>query len=218
MRTFRPLIAALVLLVAATTAAAAPPFLTNQSEQNLSFAVTRNGGYIGYHNFVFRPRKGGFEVLVEADIRVNFMLIPFFIFEQRGVEIWENGHLQSMDYTTNDDGIRHRVRAEASGGAIRVWVDDKPPASHPRMFPGSLWYPLSPSTTMMLDPGDGKPTPLKVQSLGEETIMVRGKTTHTTRWLWDDGLRRELWYDSEQALVQVWIKGDDGSDIYYVLK
>jgi hypothetical protein len=218
MRSLRPFIAALVLLVSATAAAAMPPFLANQAEQSLSFSVTRNGGAIGYHNFLFRPRKGGFEVRVEADIRVSVLLIPFFVYEQRGVEIWENGRLKSMDYVTNDDGARHAVKAEAAGGRMRVSVDGQPPTSHPEMVPGSLWYPLGPGTTTMLDPGDGSPTPLTVQMLGEDTIMVRGKPTRTTRWLWDDGLRRELWYDADLALVQVWIRGDDGSDIYYNLK
>lgn len=218
MRSVRSLIAALVLLVAAKTATATPHFLTRQTDQSLSFTVTRNGGAIGYHNFAFRPRKGGVEVRVEADIRVSFLLIPFFVFEQQGVEIWEGGRLKSMEYVTNDDGARHSVKAEAQGGRMRVSVDGKPPTSHPEMVPGSLWHPPSPDTTMMLDPGDGSPTPLKVQMLGEDTISVRGKPVKTTRWLWDDGLRRELWYDTDQALVQVWIRGDDGSDIYYVLR
>ena len=218
MRTLRPIIAALVLFVSATAAAATPAFLASQTEQTLSFAVTRNGGPIGYHTYAFRPRKGGFEVHVEADIRVSVLLIPFFVYEQQGVEIWENGRLKSLDYVTNDDGERHAVKAEVTGGKMRVSVDGKPPTSHPEMLPGSLWHPPSPHLTMMLDPGDGNPTPLKVQVLGEDTIMVRGKPTRATRWLWDDGLRRELWYDADQTLVQVWIRGDDGSDIYYVLK
>ena len=146
------------------------------------------------------------------------LLIPFFVYEQQGVEIWENGRLKSLDYITNDDGERHAVKAEVTGGRMRVSVDGKPATSHPEMIPGSLWYPPSPHLTQMLDPGDGSPTPLKVKLLGDDTITVRGKQTRTSRWLWDDGLRRELWYDMDQTLVQVWIRGDDGSDIYYVLK
>ncbi|ARJ65078.1 hypothetical protein WV31_05075 [Magnetospirillum sp. ME-1] len=223
MRTLRPIMAALVLLFSATGVAATPAFLAplsgqNPAEQILAFEVTRNGGTIGYHTYAFRPRKGGFEVRVEADIRVSFLLIPFFVYEQQGVEVWENGRLKSLDYVTNDDGERHAVKAESAGGRLRVSVDGKPHTTHPEMIPGSLWYPPSPDHTMMLDPGDGSPTPLTVRRLGEETITVRGRPTPTTRWLWDDGLRRELWYDARQTLVQVWIRGDDGSDIYYVLK
>lgn len=223
MRTLRPIMAVLVLLFSAKVALATPAFLASQpgqvlAEQILAFDVTRNGGTIGYHTYAFRPRKGGFEVRVEADIRVSILLIPFFVYEQQGVEVWENGRLKSLDYVTNDDGTRHTVKAELAGGKLRVSVDGKPATTHPEMIPGSLWHPPSPSHTMMLDPGDGTPVPLKVQMLGEETIMVRGKPTPATRWLWDDGLRRELWYDATQTLVQVWIRGDDGSDIYYVLK
>jgi hypothetical protein len=216
----RPLsvIATLALLFFAMPAAALPAFLAPPSERVLSFEVLRNGGSIGYHTYAFHPRPNGFEVRVEADIRVSFLLIPFFVYEQKGVEIWENGHLKSLDYTTNDDGIRHAVKAEVKEGRMRVSVDGKSTGTHPVMLPGSLWHPPSPSHTMMLDPGDGNLVPLKVQLLGEETIVVRGKPTRTTRWLWDDGLRREMWYDADQTLVQIWILGDDGSDIHYVLK
>jgi hypothetical protein len=211
-------IAVLVLLFSTLPAAALPAFLIPPSERILSFEVLRNGGPIGFHTYAFRPRPNGFEVRVEADIRISFLLIPFFVYEQKGVEIWENGRLKSLDYTTNDDGIRHWVKADVNDGRMRVSVDGKPTGTHPEIIPGSLWHPPSPSHTMMLDPGDGNLAPLKVQLLGEETITVRGKPTRTTRWLWDDGLRREMWYDGDQTLVQIWIRGDDGSDIYYVLK
>jgi hypothetical protein len=222
MPNLRALAAILTLLTAlaspAASAQAVPAFLTGGAEHTLSFLVTRNGGAIGHHNYVFRPRKGGLEVRVDADIRVNFLLIPFFVYEQQGVEVWENGRFKAMDYVTNDDGARHAVKAEARDGRLHVSVDGKPAASHPEMIPGSLWHRPPPRADMMLDPGDGNPTPLKVQTLGEEVIPVRGKPTRTTRLIWDDGLRRELWYDGENTLVQVWIKGDDGSDIYYVLQ
>jgi hypothetical protein len=202
---------------AAGTQAPLPPQV-ERSEHVLSFQVTRNGGAIGYHTYAFKPRKGGFEVRIEADIRVEFLLIPFFVYEQQGIEVWENGRFKSMDYVTNDDGARHAVKAEARNGRLHVSVDGKPASVHPEMIPGSLWHRPPPQADMMLDPGDGNPTPLKVKPLGEETITVRGKPTRTTRLVWDDGLRRELWYDGENTLVQVWIKGDDGSDIYYVLQ
>lgn len=213
------LIVLTALVPPATGARAMPAFLAGRPEHALSFLVTRNGGPIGYHKYVFQPRKGGeFEVRVEADIRVSFLLIPFFVYEQQGVEVWENGRFKSMDYTTNDDGARHVVKAEARDGRLLVSVDGKPAASHPEMIPGSLWRRPPPQAGMMLDPGDGNPTPLKIQLVGEETIPVRGKPTRTTRLVWDDGLRREVWYDDENTLVQVWIKGDDGSDIHYVLQ
>ncbi|EME68481.1 hypothetical protein H261_18300 [Paramagnetospirillum caucaseum] len=219
MRTLRPLIAAMVLLVTAQVAAAMPAILTAHPEQPLAFTVTRNGGPIGYHKYAFRPHKSGFEVHVEADIRVSFLLIPFFVYEQQGVEIWENGRFKALDYVTNDDGIRHQVKAEVAGGQMRVSVDGKPASLHPEMIPGTLWYQPPPQASMMLDPGDGTPTRLKVEFLGEDTIAVRGQPTRATRWLWDDGLRREVWYDAAgKTLVQLWIKGDDGSDIYYILQ
>lgn len=214
MRLLSSLVLLLLFLVPLSASADGSPI---PREQVLNFSVTRNGGVIGHHRYSIKPRRDGFEVKVDADIRVEFLTIPFFIYQQRGTELWENGRLKTFDYVTNDDGARHAVKAEAVPGGLKVIVDDRPPALHPDMPPGSLWRRPPPQAAMMLDPGDGNPTPLKVQVLGTETLNVGGRPVRTVRCLWDDGLRREVWYDDNHLLVQVFIKGDDGSDIYYVL-
>lgn len=218
MTALRPLAIVLMLLLAGTGTWAAPAFLATNPDQTRTFVVTRDGGAIGHHTYTFHRRGDRIEVRVSADIRVSVLFYPFYVFEQTGLEVWKDGHLASLDYVTNDDGTQHAVKAEAVEGGFDVSVDGKTPVRLPEMIPGSLWRQPPAQATMMLDPGDGKPSPLTIKPLGEDTVTVRGKPTRTTHWLWDDGLRREVWYDADQALVQVWIRGDDGSDIYYVLK
>lgn len=213
------LAAAALLMLLALPASAAPAFLAAKPEQTLSFAIVRNGEVIGSHSYTFRTRAdGGTIVTIHASIRVSILMVTAFSFEQHGTELWEGDHLRAMDFFTDDDGLRHKVEAEVSRGRMTVAVDGKPPVSHPEMLPATLWHIPNMQTAMVLDPADGDATPVKTTMIGEEVITVRGRPLKAQHWVWDGGLKRDLWYDGNQALVQVRIKGDDDSDVFYVLK
>ncbi|MBI3445687.1 MAG: hypothetical protein HY055_10070 [Magnetospirillum sp.] len=219
MRIVCRLTAALVMLLPALPAAAMPAFLSARADQTLTYSVVRNGETIGSHSYTFRTRPdGGTVVTIHATIRVSILMVTAYSFEQHGTELWENDHLKAMDFFTDDDGLRHKVEAEVSRSRMTVSVDGKPPVYHPEMLPATLWHIPSPQTNIVLDPADGDATPIKTSYAGEDTITVRGRPLKAQHWVWDGGLKRDLWYDGNQALVQVRIKGDDDSDVFYVLK
>ncbi len=210
-------LAVMLLFAGGGSAAAAPAFLDAAVAQTLSYAIVRNGETIGTHSFAFRHRPGTTEVTVDASIRVRVLSVTAYYFEQHGIEVWEGDRLKALTFSTDDDGQKHKVASEAKAGKLLVTVDGQTMEAD-EMPPASLWRLPPPHATQLLDPFDGKPARVTAIDAGEDVVPVRGKATRARHWVWDGEMKRDLWYDAADTLVQVRIKGDDGSDIYYVLK
>ena len=150
-------------------------------------------------------------------MRVTALAVPVYTFEQHGVETWEGDRFKALSLNTNDDGDKFQLRAEAVQGRLQIQVNGKA-SEEQDMPPATLWHVVPAKAGFVLDPVDGKPSRVVVLDRGEDTIPVRGAPTVTRHWVWDGDLKRELWFDAADTLVQVLIKGDDGSNVYYVLK
>lgn len=201
----------------AVEAAADTTFPEDAPSHHLAFDIRRHDDIIGTHTMAFHNRQGRIEIDTHISVKVTVFTLVAYRFEQHGGEVWEGGRLKSLAMTTDDNGDRFKVAAESSGTRLKVTVNGES-ALHDAMPLATLWKPTPLQTTQVLDPVDGKPTRISVSDLGQETITVRGKPTATRHLRWDGELKRNLWYDSTGMLVQVHVKGDDGSDIYYILK
>lgn len=197
--------------------AAAPPFAEGAGAQALTFSVVRNGEVIGTHALAFNRHGGTVEVAIDISIKVKALMVTAYHFEQHGTEIWEGERFKSLSVTTDDDGERHQVAAEPTATGLKVSADGQVAEISP-MAIATLWRVQPPQSEWLLDPSDGKPSKVMVADTGEETITVRGKPTAARHWVWDGELKRDLWYDGSGVLVQARFKGDDGSDIFYVLR
>ncbi|WP_173983882.1 DUF6134 family protein [Magnetospirillum sp. SS-4] len=213
----RLLLVASVLLPAAMPALALPPFLDGAASRRLDFDIIRHGETIGSHSMAFSTRQGVTEVEFKVRVRVKILSITAYRYDQHGVEVWDGDRLTSLSADTDDDGDVYKVRAERHGDRLRVTSNDTV-AEYSEMPVLNLWRVVPPQASQVLDPTDGKPTPIAAADNGWETITVRGNPVRAQRWTWDGDLKRQLWYDDSGRLLQVHVKGSDGSDIYYVLK
>jgi len=213
--------AALLLLLSAPfpagQAAASPAFLDGATSKSLDYAIIRNGEVIGRHSLAFHTDHGTTEVKIDISVKVTALSVPVYVFEQHGVETWEGDRFKMLSLSTNDDGETYHVTAEAAHGRLRLRVNGQA-SEQPDMPLATLWRAVPQHSGLLLDPVDGKPFRVDVLDLGEESIPVKGKLTSVRHWAWDGELKRDLWFDAFDTLVQVLIKGDDGSNVYYVLK
>ena len=58
---------------------------------------------------------------------------------------------------------------------------------------------------------------ISVRDNGQQAVSVRGNTVQARHFVITDDLERELWFDGNNVLVKVRMKGKDGSDIQYLL-
>jgi hypothetical protein len=69
----------------------------------------------------------------------------------------------------------------------------------------------------VLDPKDGSVKPIKVIDRGEDDLAVQGKTQRAHHYQIVTSYQQDVWYDDNHQLVQVELKGTDGSTIRYQL-
>lgn len=182
------------------------------------FDIIRHGQTIGQLSQSLFPRPGGLtEVQIRISVKVTVFTFTAYRFEQTETEIWEGDRLKSLMADSDDNGDRYKVASELVQGKLRTTVNGQT-TDYPEMPPASLWRPIPKTATLVLDPTDGKPTALATTDAGWETITVRGKPLRARHVIWSGEMNRDLWYDASGALVQSHLKGDDGSDVVYVLR
>lgn len=206
-----------VLALLADPAKATPAFLDGSSPHSLAFDIIRHGETIGSHSLAFTQHRGLTEVHIDISVKVTVFTLTAYHFEQHGVEVWDGDRLKTLSIDSDDNGEKHAVAAELVRGKLRTTADGQT-ADYPAIPPASLWRAVPASTTSVLDPTDGKPSTISTTDAGWETVMVRGKPTRAHHWIWGGELKRDLWYDTSDLLVQVRVIGDDGSEIFYVLR
>jgi hypothetical protein len=184
----------------------------------LSFTVLRNGDEIGSDVLTFDRQSDRLVVHIKTDIAVKIAFITVYHFQHRSREVWTNGQLTYIESTTDDDGTKHSLRAEAQRGELVVDGDNKRSVVPARIVPASLWDHDIVTSRTLLNTLNGTQMAINVSDRGPEQVMVRGRSTTARHFVLTGQLERELWYDDAGMLVQAKFKGSDGSNIIYALR
>lgn len=184
---------------------------------SLSFTVLRNGDPIGKHEYTFKESGARTFVDIVTDIKVKIAFITAYRFEHEAKEEWFKDKLIKTSSKTNDDGDDHFLRVTKTKSALNIVGDGKESTAEYGIMPASLWNPETIKHTSLLNTLDGHIMSVNVDDLGTEDVPVKGEMVKAQHYRLSGDLERELWFDDRGLLVQVSFKGDDGSDISYVL-
>ncbi|RVU33901.1 hypothetical protein EOI86_22480 [Hwanghaeella grinnelliae] len=189
-------------------------------EGALNFTVLRDGSEIGEHKITFDQSGDDLKVDINTDIKVTLPLIGIAVyrFEHEGHEVWRNGHLAALNSKTYDDGTDHKVDAAATEDALAVKSDIVDQTSAATIIPASLWNPALMQQSVLLNTLDGHEMAVQVETVGMESVNVKGAETKANHIRVSGGLERDLWYTPEGSLVMVRFAAKDGSEIKYVLR
>ena len=179
----------------------------------LNFAVTRNGDQIG--STTVRLQHSGDQTITETatNVQVKIAFITVYRYEQRLTERWVGGKLAALSAVTDDNGSMHRVSATRSGDRLSVNADGKVSQVDPAMVPANLWNASLVRTTAALDPKDGSVMAISVVDRGKEQLVVQGRALTAHRYSIKTTIPQEVWYDENQRLLKVELRGSDGSTI-----
>lgn len=162
------------LLLAATSASA--------QTRAWDFRVLLDGDEIGRHRFALREDGAGRELRSEARFEVRFLAIPVYRYQHEATEQWRGGCLRALESRTDDDGERVAVDWRAPEGGCHMSF--------------AYWNPQILQAERLLNAQTGELMPVRVQSLGEESIQVRGAPVRAQRYrLIAQGLRIDIWHD-----------------------
>jgi len=193
---------------------------TAQADPNaasINFAVMRNGAQIGTDKI--NVGHEGVETTVQNDthVTVGFGMLTLYRYDQSETERWADGRLVAMNARTDDNGTEHNTSAQARDGKLVIRADDKVSEAPPTAVPMSLWNPVLVESEVALDPKDGSVQPMKVIDRGEEKLVIQGKERPAHHYEIVTKFPQDVWYDDNHQLVQVELKGRDGSTIRYQL-
>lgn len=164
--TRRALIGAAPLLVGLPTALQAAP-------RALTFAVFRNGQKIGEHAMTFT--QDGTSTVARSDVAMSVRLgpVPVYKYRHSATERWQDDRFASLETSTNGNGKRQTVSAEATRGGVLIQTlkgslraaADTSPLTHwnPRALRGPLF-----------NPQDGKLLKVQVAQAGPGHWTIRG--------------------------------------------
>lgn len=204
-------------LGAAAVAAGLAGSTSADPNASINFAVMRNGEQIGTNRI--RVIRDGTQTTVQDDthVAVGLGVITLYHFDQNETEHWADGRLVALSAKTDDNGTERKTSASTQGGKLVIRAGDKVWEVPPTAVPLSLWNPPLVDSQVALDPKDGSVQPMKVIDRGEENLTVQGRTRAAHHYQVVTTFPEDVWYDENHQLVQVELKGSDGSTIRYQL-
>jgi len=201
------LIAALVLM---------PTFVPAAGDtKTTTFAVIRNDTRIGTSTISVADKGQETTIASATHVAVKFAFLTLYHFDQTETEQWASGHWQSLSARTDDNGTVHRVIANKALGNITVQGNGQMKRFAVSVIPASLWNDAILTQNAVLDPLDGKIVAVKINDCGEDELIVHGERTRARHYVITTGYSQDVWYDHNHQLVQVEMKGRDGSLIRY---
>ncbi len=185
----------------------------------LDFTVLRGGEEVGEHHIAFNRKGDELDVDIKTRIKVKMAFVTVYRFEHDGHEVWRDDKLASMKTDTDDDGAHHALAVVATAsGNLNITGDGKESTVKGDLIPASLWNSAFLKSKEILNSLVGTELAIKVAFKGEEDIPVNGKTVRALHYSMTGDFERDIWYDDDQVLVKIAFKGQDGSDIQYVLR
>ena len=184
----------------------------------IAFRAYRDGVAIGTHRLAFETRGDRLLVKVEISFEVTFAFVTLYSYRHRSRETWLDQRLVALASTTDDDGERFAVRAQARGDHLVVETASGAALTLPgATLPTSDWHERTIETGQWLDTQSGRLLHARVERLGVERIEAAGRPLSALRYRLQGDLDCELWY-AEQRWAKLRFAASDGSRIDYRLE
>lgn len=212
------LIAAGAILGGAPSHGQGPQIANLAAIGRLEYDVLRDGDKIGDHSFAFERSGNALDVVIDTDVRVKLAFITLYRFWHHGTERWVDGRLAALASKTDDDGTSHEMKVERLGDSLSVIADKSASVRALDAIPASLWHPGILKVSETLNTIDGTMMAISTAFVGEEQLRGPKGPMVARHYSITGDLQRDLWFDAQGTLVRARFKGQDGSDIQYVLR
>jgi hypothetical protein len=183
-----------------------------------TFAVTVDGKAAGTYALTVTTDADGKETVTGgASVKVKQRLITY-TYESRYTEVWKKGQLVSLEATTNDNGKKQAVRAQAADGKLTVTAGGttrkidgdvlttagvRPPAADKAR------------DAVLFDAEDGTDTAVRVEPLGACRVLLNGQVVDGTRYrLTGKDVATEWWFDKNGRAIRQEMKWDGHTVVF----
>ncbi len=195
-------------------------FTLNAHSKDWAFDVYLDKQKIGTHTFSLNDSQ----LTSKANFKVKVLFINAYDYVHSAQEAWQNDCLTKLSAHTVENKVVMDVEAKLKEDAFEVAynkVSQKLPAC---TMTFAYWNPKILTQKKLLNPQNAEYLDTKIQSIGNETIQVRGRPTDTTHYKimgalnGKNKLNIDLWYDQTNDWVALKSTTPEGYIIDYRLK
>lgn len=187
-------LAAVGVSIAAPAHAAAPG--------SSAFDIYMNGERIGRH--AVSVARSGEDV--RADVRIDMAgrVGPFaFTYAHRCTETWRAGALAALDCEDKEGRRVKTLTARAEAGRLALNANGRGSTAPAGVLPSTWWRAQTISAQTLLDTRNGKVLPVRIRTIGPETVQTAAGPVAATRYQLEGSTRADLWYDREGRWVKI---------------
>lgn len=192
-----------VLLAGLSLAAASGSLPAAPVSQELVFRVLLDDSEIGYHRFLVSRQEDRQVVDIDASFKVTFLGIPVYRYAHRNRETWQQGCLQSIVSTTDDDGDDFRVEGRDLGEQFELSTQDGEAEIRAGcVMTFAYWDKAFLRQPRLLNAQNGEYLPMEIIAEGVEELQVNGRALSASR--------HRLVNSAREIDITVWHAVDDG--------
>jgi len=203
-----------LLLVVGATASAA-----ESETRDWRFNALLDGKPIGHHNFHLVESGGRRELSSEARFNVKLLFVTVYTYVHDDKETFQGDCLTSIDARTDDNGEKLPVKGSQEAQAFSV-TNSKGPQTLPAcIMTFAYWNPRMLEQKQLLNSQTGRYETVKIDKVGEESILAGGKQQPATKYLLTgDKLKIELWYSKDMQWLGLQSTAEGGRKLRYELQ
>jgi hypothetical protein len=180
---------------AALFLALSAPALAASTPGHVQFEVMREGHSFGRQGVTVSMRNGGLTAETNANLHAGLGPLTLFSYTQRCSESWRDGALTSLQCSTRQNGRIKSVQGRLADGSLRMNGTAGALTFAPGTLPTSWWTRPPASTREMINSETGDRLPVRIITIGRETIIANGVRIAADHIRVQGTLAVDLWYD-----------------------
>jgi hypothetical protein len=184
-----------------------------------NFQVLLDVKPIGSHHFQVSAQGSETRLVSEADFKVTVLSFPFYRYHHVSQEAFQDGCLQDLRASTNENGSYQEVRGSLGDSAFVVTTRQGTSVLPLCIMTFDYWNPRILQQSHLLNPQTGAYLPIVVTHLGSEVLAVEGQSQLTETYLIvADTMKIKLWYSADERWLALESPTPDGRLMRYQLR
>jgi len=183
-------------------------------ESPTTYTITRKGKPIGTHSINFDIDGSDLTVDVRSKIRVTILKVPVFSFDYESTETWKNGELVSATSEVQENNKNTRVSLRSADGKTVLNNAKGKQTVDKLLFTSNHWNSNVTGATRVFNTLNGKASDVTITLVNDKAILEGITTSH---YRYSGKINADVWYDRNGRWVKLQFKGEDGSNIEYMI-
>ena len=180
------------------------------------FQVFLNGNPIGFHHFRLDTAGDTRELRGEARFSVKLLGFTVYDYHHQNLELWQQGCLQRIEASTDDNGTELFVRGSSNGAEFLLQDNNGNRDLSGCVMTFAYWNPEILDQQKLLNAQTGDYLDISVQSLGEKTLQLQGRGIPALHYRLSTGENDiDLWYSGDRDWLALSTSTSGGRQLHY---